>query len=93
MPASWPGCGYHKPLDVPPRQDHRGVEPDYVEAPGDVEDLSDDGLAHVGVHVVELGGVIPGEAGAVVTMVDVAFFAADAASVRLKTTAASDESQ
>ena len=61
-----------QPLDVLLREDHRGVESDHREAPGDVEDRLDHGLADVGPEVVELGGVVPREARAVVAVVDVA---------------------
>ena len=57
---------------MPLREDHRGVEADHREAPGDLEDRLDDGLADVGLEVVELGGVVPREARPVVAVVDVA---------------------
>ena len=67
-----------EPLDVAPREHHGGVEADDREAPGDVEDLPDDRLADVGLQVVELRGVVPGEARAVVAVIDVARLAARA---------------
>ena len=59
-----------------PREDHGGVEADDREAPGDLEDLPDDRLADLGLQVVELGRVVPGEARAVVAVVEVARLAA-----------------
>jgi hypothetical protein len=53
-------------------EDHGGVEADDGEEAGDVEDGLDDVLADGGLGVVELGGVVPGEGGAVVAVVDVA---------------------
>ena len=53
-------------------EDHRSVEADDREAPGDLEDLADDRLAHVGTEIVELRGVVPREARAVVAVIDVA---------------------
>ena len=54
------------------REDHRRIEADDREAPCDLEDLPDDGLADVRAEVVELSGVVPGEARAVVAVIDVA---------------------
>ena len=65
-------------LDVALREHHRGVEADDREAPRDLEDLPDDRLPDVGAQVVELRGVVPGEARAVVAVVDVARLAAPA---------------
>ncbi len=59
-------------LDVALGEDHGGVEADDGEEPGDVEDGLHDVFADVGLGVVELGGVVPGEGGAVVAVVDVA---------------------
>ena len=61
-----------QPLVVPLGQGHRGVEADDREVPGDVEDRLDHRLAHLGLEEVELGGVVPGHARAVVAVVDVA---------------------
>ena len=63
-------------LDVAAGQHHGGVEADDGEAAGDLEDLADDRLAHVGLQVVQLRRVVPGEAGAVIAVVDVARLAA-----------------
>jgi hypothetical protein len=59
-------------LDVASGQRHRGVEADDRELAGDVEDGLDDGLADLGFEEVQLGGVVPGHARAVVAVVDVA---------------------
>ena len=68
------GAGKGKPqaLDVALGQDHGGVEADDREEAGDVQDGLDDVLADVGLGVVELRGVVPGEGGAVVAVIDVA---------------------
>ena len=50
-------------------EDHGGVKADDGEAAGDVEDDLDDVLADALFGVVELGGVVPGEGGAVVAVV------------------------
>ncbi len=63
--------GEPQPLDVPLRQRHRRVEPDDRKLPRDLEDGLDDLLAHRAAQVVELRRVVPGEAGAVVAVVDV----------------------
>ena len=62
-------------LNVAFGQGHGRVEADDGELAGDVEDGLDDGLAGVGVEVVELGRVVPGHGGAVVAVVDVALLA------------------
>ena len=67
-----------EPLDVALGEDHRGVEADDRELPGDVEDGLDHGLPNVGPDEVELGRVVPGEARAVVAVVDVALVAGPA---------------
>ena len=51
-------------------QRHRRVEPDDRERPRHLEDRPDHRLAHVGLEVVELGGVVPGHHRAVVAVVD-----------------------
>ena len=61
-----------EPLDVALGEDHRGVEADDRELPGDVEDRLDHRFADVGAEVVELGRVVPGEARPVVAVIDVA---------------------
>ena len=73
--AGRPGLRPPQPLDVLLGEDHRGIEADDREAPGDVEDGPDDLLADGGVQEVELGGVVPREARAVVAVVDVALVA------------------
>ena len=67
-----PRQGVPETLDVAARQHHGGVEADDVEAPGHLQDLADDRLADVSLEVVELCRVIPGEARAVIAVVDVA---------------------
>jgi hypothetical protein len=69
-------------------QGHGGVEADDGKEARDVQDGLDDLLADGGIEVVELGGVVPGKAGAVVAVVDVAGFAGGVVAAR-KTTAAS----
>ena len=48
-------------FDVLLGEDHRGIEADDREAPGDVEDRPDDDLANIGPEEVELGRVVPRE--------------------------------
>ncbi len=67
-----------QPLDVLPGEDHRGVEADDREAPGNVEDGPDDLLANGRVEEVELRRVVPWEARPVVAVVDIADVAAPA---------------
>ena len=62
-------------LDVLLGEDHRRVEADDRELAGDGEDRLDDLLADGGVEEVQLGGVVPREARAVVAVVDVALVA------------------
>ena len=57
---------------MPPGEHHGGVEADDGEEPRDLQDGLNHLLADIGLGVVELGGVVPGEAGAVVAVVDVA---------------------
>ena len=57
-------------------QGHGGVEADDGKQPRHVQDGLDHLLAHRGIQVVELRGVVPGKAGAVVAVIDVAGFAA-----------------
>ena len=59
-------------------EDHRGIEADHREAPGDVQDDLDDVLADLRVEEVQLRRVIPREARAVVAVVDVALVAGPA---------------
>ncbi len=68
------GAGQREPeaLDVALGEHHGGVEADDGEEARDVQDGLDDVLADVGLGVVELRGVVPGEGGAVVAVVDVA---------------------
>jgi hypothetical protein len=69
-PTPGPGLGPPEAPDVALGEDHRGVEADDREAPGDVEDGADDLLADSRVEEVELRRVVPREAGAVVAVVD-----------------------
>jgi hypothetical protein len=84
------GAGQREPeaLHVALGQHHGGVEADDGEEARDVQDGLDDVLADGGLGVVELRGVVPGEGGAVVAVVDVAGGAV-AWWRRRKTTAAS----
>ena len=59
-------------LEVLLGQGHGGVETDDREVAGHMQDGLDDRLAHLGDQVVELGGVVPGDAGAVIAVIDVA---------------------
>jgi hypothetical protein len=70
--AAAAGLGPPQPLDVLLGEDHRGVEADDREVPRDVEDRPDDLLADARVEEVELRGVVPREARAVVAVIDVA---------------------
>ena len=69
-PAAGPGLGPPQALDVLLGEDHRRVEADDREVPGHVEDRPDDLFANRGVDEVELRGVVPREARAVVAVVD-----------------------
>ena len=66
------GPGKPEPMKVALGQRHGRVEADDRKQPRDVQDGLDDLLAHRGVQVVELRGVVPGKAGAVVAVIDVA---------------------
>ncbi len=69
------GAGKPEAMEVSLGQGHGGVEADDREQARDVEDGLNDLLADGWIEVVELGGVVPGEAGAVVAVIDVAGFA------------------
>ena len=70
--AALAGAREPQPPDVLLGEHHRGVEADHREAARDVEDRLDDLLPDRGLGEVELGRVVPGEARAVVAVVDVA---------------------
>jgi hypothetical protein len=74
--ASGPRFGPPQPLDVLLRQHHRGIEADHRETPGHRDDRLDDRLADLRLEEVELCGVVPREARAVVAVVHVADVAA-----------------
>ncbi len=76
--AALPGERVPEPLDVAACERHGRVEADDREAPGHREDRLDDRLAHLGIEVVELRGVVPRERRAVVAVVDEALLAAPA---------------
>ena len=78
MAPALPGSGIPQALDVLAGEDHGGIEADDREPARDIDDGPDDRLADVGPQVVELRGVVPGEAGAVVAVVDVARLATPA---------------
>ena len=61
-----------QPLDMAFCQNHGGVEANDREQARDVENGLDDVFADVGLGVVELSGVVPGEGSAIVAVVDVA---------------------
>ena len=67
------GAGHGKPeaLDVAAGEGHGGVEANDGEEARDVQDGLDDLFADGGAEVVQLCGVVPGEAGAVVAVIDV----------------------
>jgi hypothetical protein len=71
-------AGKPEPVKVALGQGHGGIEADHRKQPRHVQDGLDDLLAHRRIEVVELRGVVPGKAGAVVAVVDVAGFAAGA---------------
>ena len=64
--------GEPEPLEMLLGQRHRRVEADHRELARDMQDRLDDRLAHLGVQIVQLSGVVPGHAGAVVAVVDIA---------------------
>ena len=70
--AAMAGLGEPQPLDVLLRQRHGGIEADDRETTRHSQDRLDHGLARRGVQVVELRGVVPREARAVVAVVEVA---------------------
>ena len=70
--SSVSGLGVPEPLDVALGKRHRRIEADYVEVPGNVQDLLDDGLSGHGIEVVQLCGVVPGHRRAVVAVEDIA---------------------
>ena len=70
-----PGLRPPQPPDVSLGEHHRRVEADHRETPRDVDDRADDLLADLRVQEVELRGVVPREARAVVAVVDEAFLA------------------
>ncbi len=71
-----PGPGKPQAMEVALGQGHGGVETDDGKQPRHVQDGLDHLLAHGGVQVVELRGVVPRKAGAVVAVIDVARLAA-----------------
>ena len=60
-----------QPLHMPPRQRHRRVEADNRKQPGHLQNGLDHLLPHRRAQVVQLRGVVPREARAVVAVVDV----------------------
>ena len=70
--AALAGAREPEPADVPLRQHHRRVEADDGEAPGDCEDRLDHLFPDRRLAEIQLGGVVPGEARAVVAVVDIA---------------------
>ena len=63
-------------MKVPLGEGHGGVKADDRKQARHMQDGLNDLLADGGVQVVELRGVVPGKAGAVVAVIDVAGFAA-----------------
>ncbi len=61
-----------QPPHVPLHERHGGVEPDHLEAPGDLHDRLDDRRSHLWLEVVELRGVVPRHRGPVVAVIRVA---------------------
>ena len=70
-----PGPGNHETVKVPLGQRHRGVKTNHGKQARDVQDGLNHLLAHGSIQIVELRGVVPGKAGAVVAVIDVARFA------------------
>ena len=66
------GIGEPEALKVPLGESHGGVKADHRKQTRDVQDGLNDLLAHGGIQVVELGGIVPGKAGAIVAVIDVA---------------------
>src|SRR5215213_6253279 len=60
------------------RQRHRSVEANNRELARDMQDGLDHTLAHLGAEIIKLGSVVPGHAGAVVAMVNIALLAGPA---------------
>ncbi len=54
---------------------HRRIEADNREVARHVQDGLNDGLAHFGFEIVQLGGIVPGHRSAIVAMIDVAHVA------------------
>ena len=73
--AAGAGAGKPEAVKVALGQGHGGVKANDGKEARYVQDGLDDLLADGGVEVVELRGVVPGEAGAVVAVIDVAGFA------------------
>src|SRR6185437_15412957 len=67
--------GKPEPVEVALGQGHGGVKADDGKKPRHVQDGLDHLLTYRGVEVIELGGIVPGKAGAVVSVIDVAGFA------------------
>ena len=70
--AAGAGPGKPEAMKVALGQRHGGVKADDRKQARHVQDGLDDLLAHRGIQVVELRGVVPRKAGAVVAVVDVA---------------------
>ncbi len=69
--ASGAGRGKPEPLDVAFRKCHCSVETNNGKLPGDLKDGLDDLFAHRTTQIIELRGIVPGEAGAIVAVVDI----------------------
>ena len=65
------GDGKPEPLDVPAGEGHGGIETNDGKEPSYLENGLDHLLADRRAQVVQLGGVVPGKAGAVVTVINV----------------------
>ena len=67
-----PGPGKPQPMKVALGQRHRRVEADHGKQPRHIQNGLNHLLADRGIQVVELRGVVPRKAGAVVAVIDVA---------------------
>jgi len=69
--AAAPRLRVPQPLDVGSHQRHRRVKADDGELPRNFQDGLDDRFAHARIEIIQLSGVVPGHAGAVVAVINV----------------------
>ena len=65
------GAGKPEPVEVTLCEGHSGVEADDREETGHMQDGLDHLFTHCGVQVVQLGGVVPRKARAIIAVIDV----------------------